>query len=162
MAGTEAGQGAGAAFDLTDPRVFQVWVRDRVRYADLDTNGHVNNVSYAVYCESGRIAFFDAVVRPLIDRGHGWLVARVSLDYRSEMRFPGDVDIGVRVLSIGRTSIRKGYAVFQAGVCAATMESVCVHRDRAAGTSVPWNQALRERLALLARSAGPIPSAAAP
>jgi len=151
-----AKQDAQMAVDLTDPGVFQLWIRDRVRYADLDTNGHVNNVSYAVYCESGRLAFFEALVRPLIARGHGWLVARVAVDYRSEMRFPGEVDIGVRVLGVGRTSIRKGYAVFQNGVCAATMESVCVHRDRAAGTSVPWNETLRARLDLLARAPGQV------
>lgn len=147
---------AGTISDLTDPRTFQLWIRDRVRYADLDTNSHVNNVSYAVYCESGRIAFYDAFIRPLIAPGHGWLVARVAIDYRSEMRFPGDVEIGVRVMAVGRTSVRKGYAVFQDGVCAATMESVCVHRDRAAGASVPWNEALRERLEALAQAAGPV------
>ncbi len=151
-----AERAAGTVVDLTDSGVFQLWVSEHVRYADLDTNGHVNNVSYAVYGETGRIAFFDAVIRPLIAPGHGWLVARVAIDYRSEMRFPGDADIGVRVLGVGRTSVRKGYAVFQDGVCAATMESVCVHRDRAAGRSVRWNDALGARLDLLARAPGPV------
>lgn len=151
-----AARAEDAARDLTDRQVFQHWVRDHVRYADLDTNGHVNNVVYAVYCETGRIAFFNAFVRPLLAPGHGWLMARAAIDYRAEMRFPGDVDVGVRVLAVGRSSVRKGYAVFQNGVCAATMESVCVHRDRTAGRSVPWNEALRARLALLAQASGPI------
>ena len=39
-----------------------------VRYEDLDTFGHVNNVAYGSYCEEGRLAWAD---RLLADADHG-------------------------------------------------------------------------------------------
>jgi acyl-CoA thioester hydrolase len=38
---------------LADNRVS--WTEEKLRYSDLDMNGHVNNACFATFCESGRV-----------------------------------------------------------------------------------------------------------
>lgn len=137
---------AGLAIDLKNRAVYQVWVKDVLRYADLDTVGHVNSVAYAVFCENGRAAFWSQVGRPLHQPGHGIVVVHASLDYHSEMRYPGSVDVGTRVLDVGRTSMRLGYGTFQDDACSATMETVCVLVDDHGRRPIPWPDALHAQL----------------
>ena len=48
--------------DLTDQSSYTYWCEDKIRFADLDTYGHLNNVAYATFAESGRVDFLSAVV----------------------------------------------------------------------------------------------------
>jgi len=42
-------------------RQYAFWLPVTVRWADMDSLGHVNNAKYFTYLESARTAFFDAV-----------------------------------------------------------------------------------------------------
>ncbi len=41
------------ALDLTDESSFTYWCEDKIRFADLDTYGHLNNVAYATSRAAG-------------------------------------------------------------------------------------------------------------
>lgn len=74
-----------------------------VRWSDLDSYGHVNNVKYYDYVQEARIAL---VVEAL---GWGtddvWLVVRQDLDYKRPLDFrPEPYEVGTSVLAVGRRS----------------------------------------------------------
>ncbi len=56
-------------------------------------------------------------------------MARLTIDFHAELFYPGIIDIGTRVLRIGRSSFTVGQGVFNADLCAATAEIVCVQMD---------------------------------
>jgi len=73
-------------------------------------------------------------------------VVRLEIDFRAELFYPGQVDIGTRVLSIGRSSFRVGQGIFKGDLCAATAESVMVLMDDATRKAKPLTPQLRQWL----------------
>jgi acyl-CoA thioester hydrolase len=111
--------------DLTDPDVYDHWVAEQVRFSDTDLVGHVNNVAIAAYVESGRVAFAGGLLAAA-EVQVGLTLRRVEIDYRSELHYPAQLDVGSCLLAIGRTSLTVGTGVFVAGRCAATARGVLV------------------------------------
>lgn len=138
--------------DLTDRGVFRAWTTEKLRYADTDRQGHVNNAVFATLCEAGRVAFLYDPAAPLTAPGTAFVIARLILDYRAELNFPGTVDVGTGVLSIGTSSFRLAQGLFAAGGCVATSESVIVLMDETTRRSTPLPPEVRARLAALALS----------
>lgn len=113
--------------DLRDPDAYDEWVTERIRFSDTDAMGHVNNLAIAAYFESGRIAFGTNVAGSGPHEAHGFILARLEIDYHAELYFPGEVRVGTRVLRVGRTSYTVGSGVFgDVGRCVATSQSVVV------------------------------------
>jgi len=63
-----------------------------VRWRDTDAQGHVNHAVFLTYLEEGRDAFFEHV----IGADPSYVVARVEVDLRAEVRHP-DRHVTVRV-----------------------------------------------------------------
>lgn len=126
---------------------YRFWTRDLVRFQDLDRLGHVNNVSFAIYLESGRVDFLEALnPGSTAGTGIGWVIARLILDFVSEARYPADVDIGSRVLHIGRSSCIIGQGLFIGDRCFGAAENVCVWAETSAGRSLPIPDPVRAAL----------------
>lgn len=133
--------------DLTDRATFTHWARDVVRFQDLDRVGHVNNIAFLIYAETGRIAWAEATwPGSTAGTGVGWTIVRIGLDYRAQIHFPGTVDIGTRVLSLGRTSCTVGQGLFVGEACVATAQAVLVWTDVAAGKALALSDAMRTAL----------------
>ncbi|GAB3132305.1 acyl-CoA thioesterase [Novispirillum itersonii] len=129
---------------LTDRSAYSYWTRDHVRFQDLDRLGHVNNVAFAVYCETGRVDFAEATSPgSTAGTGIGWTIVRLLIDFRAQAHYPGEVMIGTRVLKLGTSSCRIGQGLFMDDVCFATADSVMVWTDVAAGRSLPLPDDLR-------------------
>ena len=113
---------------LADPATHTIWRQDIIRFADLDILGHVNNVAYMVFFETGRVAFLEQLGRPPRDREHGpnFVLAHVTADYLSELYYPGAVDIGTSLRRVGRTSFHLGHAIFHDRECKAIATSIIV------------------------------------
>ncbi|MBC8338573.1 MAG: acyl-CoA thioesterase [Rhodospirillales bacterium] len=131
--------------DLTDAGKFRHWVPVSLRFSDQDSLGHINNVAYAAYVEQSRVALIDKLLR---NRGTDidYILANVHIDYRSEMHFPGSVDVGGRLLKIGSKSITTGYGLFKDGVNVATATSVNVFFDPATRKTLAIPDGLRRVL----------------
>ncbi len=108
---------------------FPFVAREKLRYADTDRQGHVNNAVFATFLETGRVEMLLAGDVDLIGKDGAFVLARLLLDYRKEVNWPGEVEIGTRVASLGRSSLRLEQAVFQNGECVATAENVVVLTD---------------------------------
>lgn len=129
---------------------------DKLRYADTDRQGHVNNAVFAVFLETGRVELVHDPAGGLPPDGCEFVIARLELDYRGEIEWPGEVLIGSRVEEIGRSSVRVAQAVFQGERCVASASTVLVLIDQSTRRPAPIEGRARERLA--ARSGEP-PSA---
>ena len=127
------------AVDLTSADSFQHWVRDSIRFADLDTLGHVNNVAFVTYFESGRVRFMSDYGIPVDSQDVVWMAVKLTVEYKAQMNWPGNVDIGTCVSKIGRTSLVVGAGLFIDGHCTSTSECVMVLVDNKSGrpTEIP-------------------------
>ena len=110
--------------DLRNAASYRHWTRVTIRFGDEDRLGHVNNAAYTVWLESARVGYFESLYAP--KKGLDTVLGRLLVDYVQETRFPGDVDVGSRLLSMGNKSIRSGYGVFRDGQCLATCDCVNV------------------------------------
>lgn len=142
---------AGATVDLADAAGFAFWNDHTLRFADLDPAAHVNNVAIAALFESGRVDFWRMIGVAADDPDVNTVVARVVIDYRAQLHFPGDVRVGSRILRIGRSSCLIGQGLFAGGLCAATSEAVSVLVDRRTDRSTPIPDALRGRIEAFAQ-----------
>jgi acyl-CoA thioester hydrolase len=112
--------------DLKDRASFRFWTPVTIRFSDQDPLGHVNNVAYAAYIEAARTMFLGGLLNPDDNPGIDYVLARVVIDYVKETHYPGTVDVGGRVTTVGTKSITSGYGVFVGDQCVATSESVNV------------------------------------
>lgn len=121
----------------------------QTRWLDNDIYGHVNNVQY--------YSFFDtAVNRYLIAAGaldiHGGgvigLVVETHCNFFAPLAFPQDVEAGLRVATLGRSSVRYEIGLFAPGQAqaAAMGHFVHVYVDRHSRRPVPLPAALRDAL----------------
>ena len=107
---------------------FNVWRKFTTRWADNDAYGHVNNTIF--------YQWFDSAV-------NGWLVGQGLLDiqagdpialvvetrcsYFASLEFPQDVEVGLAVGELGRSSVRYRIGVFAEGAEKAAAQGEFVH-----------------------------------
>ncbi len=127
----------------TERGSYKSWAYEKLRLGDTDRQGHVNNAVFATFAETGRIEFMRDDLLTLDRTGLGFVVARIEIDFRGELHWPGKVDIGTRLLSVGRTSWRLEHGVFVGDRCVATAISVMVTIDGATRRPTPLPEVLR-------------------
>ena len=129
---------APARLDST-PRLedFPYRLSDNVRFADLDPNQHVNNAVYATYFETGRVTLMKDRSYGLMPDGVTWIMARLDMHFRAELRWPGTIEMGLGVVKFGRTSVTFDQVVFSEGKCIASAQSVSVLLDEATRKPTP-------------------------
>jgi acyl-CoA thioester hydrolase len=128
--------------NLTDRGGYKLWFKEHVRFSDVDHNNHVNHAVFLNYFETARVSTTRNPALGMLSDDENFNVVRVEVDYKSELRFPGDFEIGIRGLKYGRTSFRLGQAVFQGDRCCCTEEVVLVFMDRAARKPKPISEKL--------------------
>jgi len=104
-------------------------LHDNVRFGDLDPNHHVNNATYATYFETSRVSLIRHPKFGLMPKGLSWVLAHLAIDFRAEVHWPGEIELGLAVSRIGRTSVTYDQAVFNNGHCAASAVAVTVLVD---------------------------------
>jgi acyl-CoA thioester hydrolase len=110
---------------------FPCRISDNVRYADLDPNQHVNNAVYATYFETGRVTLMKDRGHGLTPEGFSWMMVRLDMHFRAELRWPGTIEMGLGLVKFGRTSVTFDQVVFSEGRCIASAQSVSVLIDEA-------------------------------
>jgi acyl-CoA thioester hydrolase len=117
----------------TTPKLedFPYRITDNVRYADLDPNQHVNNAVYASYFETGRVTLVKDRARGLMPPGLSWMMVRLDMHFRAELRWPNQIEMGLGLSKFGRTSVTFDQVVFSGGRCVASAQSVTVLIDEA-------------------------------
>lgn len=116
------------------------------RYADVDPFWHLNNVAMATYFEDARISFVMKLldIRQPTGPDGRVLLARSSIDYLHEGRWPGTLEVGAAVAAVGRTSVTIGLGLFQDSRCIAVSDAVIVKLGDAG--PLPWRDDERATL----------------
>jgi acyl-CoA thioester hydrolase len=129
---------APARLDST-PRLedFPYRLSDNVRFADLDPNQHVNNAVYASYFETGRVTLMKDRSYGLMPPGLSWMMVRLDMHFRAELRWPGKIEMGLGVVKFGRTSVSFDQVVFSEDKCVASARATTVLIDEATRKPTP-------------------------
>jgi len=97
---------------------FRYWWPITVRWKDMDAMGHVNNSTYFTYLESARIGFLTGLgcLGTLEGAARtGTVVVSQTFHYRRQVRYPDELEVGVRCGEIRTRSFVLEYAVFRRG-----------------------------------------------
>ena len=87
---------------------YPVTYHRKVRFSDSDAQGIVFNANYLTYIDDATSDFFDALEVDwdgMNERGFDMVLGRAELDYRSSGRKGETLVPGVRVASIGTSSV---------------------------------------------------------
>jgi acyl-CoA thioester hydrolase len=119
-------------------------VRIAIRRRDIDTLGHLNQAVYHELLEEGRMV----MVEQLGVLGEDFVLARVELDYRHEVRLAdGTIDVVTRPGRVGRSSVVFEHQILLPdGSVAAEGRSIVVAWDPAARGSRALTDEERDRL----------------
>ena len=117
-----------------------------VRWRDTDALGHVNHAVFLTYLEEGR----DAFLAEALGREPDYVVARLEIDLRAEVRHPQRrVLVRIEVERLGTTSLTTRETILTpAGEMAAQARVVTVRWDRQRRAPMPFTGAERARLAV--------------
>lgn len=119
------------------------------RWMDNDVFGHVNNVTYYSWIDTGVNRFL--IDHGLLDIGASpvvGIVAETGCRYLKQIAYPDPVTVGVGVLALGRSSVRYGVGVFRADEQDASAEASFVHVycERATMRPVPIPDFIRAEM----------------
>jgi len=123
------------------------------RWMDNDVYGHVNNVVYYSYFDTAVNAYL--VDSGVLDIGKSeivGLVAETGCTYFTSVAFPDQLDVGIAVSRLGRSSVTYEIAIFREGEeqAAAQGRFVHVYVERSSGQPVEIPAHVRQALSRLA------------
>ena len=119
------------------------------RWMDNDMFGHINNVVY--------YSFFDtAVTHFLIETGILRLknnpivfyVVHTSCNFITSLSYPEEIEAGIMLKKIGKTSITYGVSVFKKGAISAAAYGEFIHVlvDRKSNRATPITEDIRQKI----------------
>ena len=128
---------------------FKVWRRFTTRWADNDAYAHVNNTIFYQWFDSAVNAWLvDQGMLDIVAGDPIGIVVSTRCSYFAPIAFPDDVEVGLAVAGLGRSSIRYRIGVFASASerAAAHGEFVHVVVDRGTRRPVPIPPEWRVRL----------------
>lgn len=117
----------------------------KVRFAETDLLGHVNNSSYFIYLEEARIAFFKSAFP---DKKTSFVVASVKCDFIQQAFFEQQLRIETKVIKIGTKSFELEHEIKDNnnGELIAKGQSIVVHFNFEKQTSEKLTNDMRKQL----------------
>jgi YbgC/YbaW family acyl-CoA thioester hydrolase len=132
---------------LGDYRFFE---RLRVRWAEVDMQKIVFNGHYLMYFDTAVAGYWRAMAVPYQETmaylGGDLYVRKATLEYLASAQYDDVVDVGVRCVRIGNSSILIGTGVFRGGTLLVGGELVYVFADPPTQTAQPVPAQLRTLL----------------
>jgi acyl-CoA thioester hydrolase len=121
---------------------------EKLRYADTDRLGHINNTVFPMLFETGHAELLYGDGAPALEPSCFFVIVRFVIEFVGEANWPGMVDIGTKVIRLGRSSAELDQAMFQDGRRVATAKSVITLYDDGNRRSRPLSQATLRYLSL--------------
>lgn len=118
---------------------------DKIRYADTDRQGHVNNAVFSTFVETGRVEFLLDAGFPLLEGKTSFVIVSLEIKFLREVKWPGQVNIGTAVRKVGNSSLTLYQQIFQHDTCVGSSTSVIVQVDHQ-GKSKPLSEELKAKL----------------
>ena len=129
---------------------FPILLRWPVQWGDQDALGHVNNIIFLRWFESGRLEYLARIGigdRPAPEKLAS-ILAAVHCNFRLQITHPDHVWIGAKVARIGRTSIGMEHHIWSEThqALAADGEATVVTFDYQTNQSVPVPDDVRQAI----------------
>lgn len=120
----------------------------KIRYCETDMLGHVNNVSYFMYFEQGRIEYFEnlGLTDELFSEKQVSVVADLECQYLAQMYLKDPLVLHVKVAKIGRSSMDVQYAIVVNSQLKAAGRGTIVLMDTKSGKSTPIPDEARKKI----------------
>jgi acyl-CoA thioester hydrolase len=121
---------------------FPIVHRERVRFRDCDSLGHVNNAVYLTYLEEARVTLRD-------EFGMTWtemILARCEIDFRDQVSVGEVVEVTAWPTRVGNKSFELGYELKVDDRLVAEAKTVLVAFDYEKNESRPLPDAWRKLL----------------
>jgi acyl-CoA thioester hydrolase len=136
---------------------YPVSVTIPVAWGEMDAFQHVNNVVFARWLETARIAYFTRIglMERMRNEGVGPILGRIAIDYHRPVTYPDTIRVDVTAAKIGKSSITMGYRVWSTDQRAevATGEDVMVLFDYRAARTTAVDDALRAAITAVEKTA---------
>jgi acyl-CoA thioester hydrolase len=119
-----------------------------VRFRDIDVGGHAHHSHALAYFEEARWAFWTQLAgRPAEPEGVDYILAEARVRYHARVLYPQTLQVGVRVVAVGRKRVEMEYeARSPGGELLVSGSTTLVLYDYGAGRSAPVPDELRARL----------------
>ena len=87
------------------------------RWGDADALGHINNVMFMRYIESGRLDYFQRLCGITLepDSRQGFVLASLTADFLAQVHHPALLETGTRVTRLGNRSFDIESSIFAEG-----------------------------------------------
>lgn len=76
-----------------------------IQWGDQDMFGHVNNVHFLKWFESGRVSYLMQCGARLSNAGVGPILAAIQCDYVRQIKYPDTITVGTSLGKIGNSSL---------------------------------------------------------
>jgi acyl-CoA thioester hydrolase len=118
-----------------------------VRFRDLDPMGHAHHTLPLIYFEEARAAYWREIAGRSGVEDIDYVIGEAQVRFHQRIRYPGRLEVGVRVSRIGGKSFVMEYELRSPeGELLATGRTVQVMYDYAAGRSIPIPPELKQRI----------------
>jgi len=109
---------------------FRFFTASPTRWGDCDAFGHINNVLFARYYESGRLDYFQRVLglEAVADAADSLIIADLYVTFERQLHHPCALEVGSRISRLGNSSFDFEAAIFAPGDADAysTAQATCV------------------------------------
>ena len=130
--------------------LFRFFTPSPTRWGDCDMFGHVNNVQFVRYYESGRLDYFHRVLdMPTVSNPQETLIiADIHVNFLRQIHHPSELAVGSRISRLGNSSFVFEAAIFigaEETPCS-TARATCVWFDYRNNQSLPIPPGARQQI----------------
>lgn len=120
---------------------FRLFTSQPTRWGDADALGHINNVMFIRYIESGRLDYFERLCGIKLEPGirQGFVLADLRVSFLKQVHHPSELVVATRVSRLGNSSFDVEASIFIDNESEAvfTSKGICVWFDFERNTSKP-------------------------
>ena len=125
------------------------------RWMDNDMFGHINNVVYYSFFDTAVTHFLiESQCLKLKNNPMVFYVVHTSCNFLTSLSYPEEIEAGVMLKKIGKTSIKYGVSVFKKGAISAAAYGEFIHVlvDRNSNKSIPIPENIRQTIQSLMKN----------
>jgi len=131
---------------------FKAFWETTVRYYELDPQGVMHNSNYVAFFDQAITAYFKFInydyLKDIEETNKDFHTVQVLVQYNKPLYFDNQVEIGVKVKSIGNTSMTWVMGMFlkDTGDLVSSCEAVHVYTDQSTMKPTPITEELKSKL----------------
>lgn len=135
---------------------YAVSTQIEIRFADVDSMGHVNNAKYFTYMEQARMAYFKKLglldfTQLELPPKESVILASIQCDFKSPAHLGESLEVRIRVAKLGNSSFEMEYEILETNSerLVAIGKSSQVYFDYQTQKSRPLSPEIRKRIGQL-------------